>query len=102
MNYQKLILAGNVTANAKRQKSKKSDVTYTTFSVAVSGEKDDPVFFPIVMFGKLGEKLTRYITKGRGVLVEGRVRLSQQGRLGVIADQIRLGASRPKAKKAKA
>jgi single-strand DNA-binding protein len=68
-------------------------VTYTTFSVAVSGEKDEATFFPVVVFGKLGETLTQYLTKGKAVLVEGRVRLSQKGRLSVMADQIQLGAS---------
>ena len=35
MNYQKVILVGNVTKDAKRQTSKKGDIHFTTFSLAV-------------------------------------------------------------------
>ena len=98
MNYQKLIVAGNVTADAQRLTSEKKDVGYTTFSVGVSDTKNRTTFFPITVFGKYGESLAGYLTKGRQVLVEGRVTVSEQGRCNVVADTVVLGAGAEKAK----
>ena len=92
MNYQKLILAGNATGDAQRRTSKKGDVSYTTFSVGVSDGKERTTFFPVAVFGKHGEAVAKYVTKGRQVLVEGRVEVSDNGRFNVVADRVRLGA----------
>ena len=101
MNYQRIILAGNSTKNAERQTSKDGKVKYTTFRVGVSDGKDKTTFFPITVFGKLGESVAEYITKGRQVLVDGRVQIGENGRCNVVADQIRFGTQpEEKAKKA--
>ena len=92
MNYQKLVLVGNATDNAKRLTSKKGDVAYATFSVGVSDGKDRTTFFPVIVFGKLGEAVAKYITKGRQVLVDGRVDVNDKGRFRVIADRVRFGS----------
>ncbi len=97
MNYQKLIIAGNVTRNAERRTSQAGDVDYTTFSVAVSDSKDRTTFFPITLFGRMGETLTEYITKGRHILVEGRVSIGENGYFSVIADRVELGSAPRKA-----
>ena len=76
MNYQRLILVGNITGDAQRRTSQKGDVSYTTFSMGVSDGKERSVFFPVTVFGKYGESLADYLTKGRQVLVEGRVTVS--------------------------
>ena len=73
MNYHKIILVGNVTRDAQRHTSKNGDVTYTTFRVAVSDGKGRTIFFPVTVFGKHGEAVAEYITKGRQLLVEGRI-----------------------------
>ncbi len=96
MNYQKVILVGNVTKDAKRQTSKKGDIHFTTFSLAVSNGKDSTTYFPVVAFGKLGEVTAKYVIQGSQALVEGRIRLSEKGHLSVIADKVQFGA-RPKA-----
>ena len=57
MNYQKLIIVGNATVDAKQQTSRMGDVTYTTFSVGVSDGKERTTFFPITVFGKHGEAI---------------------------------------------
>lgn len=90
MNYQKFIIVGNVTADPKRQKSKKK-VAYTLFSVAVQDSKEDTVFFPIAAFNDLGKNVVKYVTKGQQVVVEGRVTVSEKGRFGVIADRVVFG-----------
>ena len=93
MDYQKIVLVGNATQDAKRQQSKKGDVEFTTFSLGVGNGKDKTTFFPIVAFGKLGEKVAIHIVKGHQVLVEGRIDVNEKGYFSVIASQIRLGSS---------
>jgi len=93
MNYQKMILAGNVTGDAELKASKKRDIKYTTFSVGVSDEKDRTTFFPVVVFGKYGEAVAKHIRKGRQVLVEGRIALSDSGRFNVVASSVVFGSA---------
>ena len=92
MNYQKSIVVGNATAAAEYQKSKKGDVAYATFRLGVTGRRGETTFFPITVFGKLAESIAKYITKGREVLVEGRVSIGEKGYFNIVADQVRLGA----------
>lgn len=93
MDYQKFILVGNASTDAKIQKSKKGDVSFATFGVGVKSGKDRTSFFPVVIFGKLGESLTPYIAKGRQMLIEGRIELSNMGRFNVVADHVVLGSA---------
>jgi single-stranded DNA-binding protein len=93
MNYQRIILAGNATQDAKRLTSKKGDVTFTTFGVGVSGANDKTTFFPVTVFGKHGKGVAEYITKGREVLVEGRIEVGENNRFNIVADRVVLGAS---------
>ena len=67
-------------------------MTFTAFDVGVSDGNDRTVFFPIIVFGHHGEAVAKYVTKGRRILVDGRVSLSDKGRISVIADQVRLGS----------
>ena len=101
MNYQKAILVGNVTKDAKRQKSKKGDIRFTTFTLAVSNGKESTTYFPVVAFGKLGEITAKYIAKGSQTLVEGRIQLSEKGQLSIIADKVQFGTRLNIIKKAK-
>lgn len=97
MNYQKLILVGNATDDAKSQQSKNGEVTFTKLSVAVRAGKEQTIFFPVTVFGKLGEAVAEYVTKGRQVLVEGRIQTSSQGRFNVVADSVSFGSQPQKA-----
>jgi single-stranded DNA-binding protein len=100
MNYQKIIIAGNATKDAKTWEAKSKQVNFTTFSVAVNKGKDKATFFPVTAFGKTGELAAQYITKGRQVLVEGRVETGEKGRFNLIADRIIFGfAPSPKEEK---
>lgn len=92
MNYQKIVLVGNVTKDPMQHTSKSGDVSYTTFRVAVS-ERDEPVYFSVTAFGKQGVLAKQYITKGKEVLVEGRIAISKNGFLDVIADRVVFGRS---------
>lgn len=95
MNYQRLILVGNVTGDPEVQKSKKG-TAYTRFSVAVGRGKEPTAFFPVVAFDKVGEVVAQYVRRGRQVLVEGRIR-TNKARFSVVADSVTFGASTGKA-----
>ena len=91
MNYQKLVLIGNATGDAERKTSRKGDVAYTRFQMGVSSGKDQSTYFKVAVFGERGEALAEKITRGRQVFVEGQIKVSKNGKFGVVANQIRLG-----------
>lgn len=79
-NLNKVFLMGNLTRDPElRHTAQGSSVT--NFSVAVNraykgsdGElKKEVSYFNIVIWGKMGENCAKYLTKGRPVLVEGRL-----------------------------
>ena len=91
MDYQKIILVGNVTVDPQVRKSKKGNITFTTLSVGIGDGKGHSVFFPTAVFGKLGETVAKHVSKGRQILVEGRIEVSDKGHFNVIADRVRFG-----------
>ena len=104
MNFQKLVLVGNASTDAKFHTSRKGDYTFATFGLAVATSKLHTTFFPITAFGQMGAVVSRQVTKGREVLVEGRVEVNQ-GRFNVIADRVVFGVTiqpEPKAEAANA
>jgi single-strand DNA-binding protein len=98
MDYQRIILVGNVTRDPERRTSQSGQVTYTAFGVGVSDAKDKTTFFPVLVFGNYGETVAQCVTRGRQVLVDGRVQVSDQGRFRVIADWVRFGSEPTAAK----
>ena len=90
MNYQKIVLVGNATKDAKRNKSKSGEVLYTTFSVGVSNGREKSTYIPVVVFGKSADIIADKVKKGCMVLVEGRLNINKQGRMNVIAENFRL------------
>ena len=92
MNYQKTILVGNATADPQERKAKKGNLYYTTFTLGIRGSQDETTFFPITVISMRAKAPAKYITKGKEVLVEGRIQVSDQGRFTIIADWIRLGS----------
>ena len=92
MDYQRLILVGNVTRDPERRTSQDSKVTYTSFGVGVSDGKDQTTFFSVPVFGDYGETAAKYVTKSRQALIDGRVQVSDNGRFRVIADRVRFGS----------
>ena len=79
-NLNKVFLLGNLTRDPElRHTANGSSVA--SFSVAVNrtykgsdGDlKKETSYFNIVVWGKLGENCSKYLTKGRPVLVEGRL-----------------------------
>jgi len=80
MNINKVMLAGNVCADAEvRQGGKES---FATFSLAVNQSKDKGVdFVPCVAFGKVGEIAGKYLKKGKPVFLEGRFSSRKSGKV---------------------
>lgn len=80
VTYNRVILAGNLTRDPEIRYLP-SGLPVVNFSIAVNSRyrqnnelKEEVSFFDIVVFGKTGENCAEYLSKGRSVLVEGRLR----------------------------
>ena len=80
LDFTRVIIAGRLTRDPETRFAP-SGLAVANFSVAVknrsksgSDAKEDVSFFDVVVFGKQGEKCAEYLSKGRPVLVEGRLR----------------------------
>lgn len=109
MNFNKIILLGNITRDIE-QKTLPSGQAVANFGLATNriyndqnGAKQQVVeFHNIVAFGKLAEICARYLTKGGLILVEGRIQtrnwLDQSGvkkyKTEVIMENMQMGPRR--------
>lgn len=78
--FNRVILAGNLVRDPEIRYLP-SGLSVTSFAIAVNSRyrqnnelKEEVSYFDIVVFGKLGETCAEYLSKGRAVLVEGRLR----------------------------
>ena len=71
-------LLGRLT-NAPELKKSNAGHTYAWFTVAVprKSDKNEADFIRCVAFGKLASAMEQYCTKGRQILVQGRLQVSQ-------------------------
>jgi len=106
MNLNKAFVLGNVTRDPE-VRSMPSGQQVASFGLATNRfytdtagqKKQDTEFHNIVVFGKLADVASRYLTKGSLVLIEGRIKTrnwqNQQGvkqyRTEIIADGLQLG-----------
>lgn len=110
-NYNRVILAGNLTRDPELRYIP-SGQPITNFTVAINrnyttqaGErKEETSFIPVVVWGKQAETCNQYLSKGRSVLVEGRLQQrsweNQEGQrrsvIEVVADRVVfLGGAKP-------
>lgn len=91
MNFSNITIVGNATRDAEKKTSRDGNVEYATFGVGVSDGKERTSFFPVVVFGDYSDTVAKYVTKGREVLVSGRVRIDEEDRFSVVADTVRFG-----------
>jgi len=78
----RIILIGNLTADPEMRYTP-SGTARTRFSIAInrqykdsSGQmKEEATFVPIVVWGSQAENCANYLSKGRSVAVEGRLRI---------------------------
>lgn len=76
--YQRLVLVGNLGRDPEMRYTPQG-TPVTTFPVATSRkysttdgqQKEETVWFRVQVWGKQGETVNQYLTKGRKVLVEG-------------------------------
>lgn len=70
-----VILMGRLTRDPE-QRTTPSGKTVVSFSLAVDrfGQDDQADFFDVTAWEKLGELVMQYLSKGRRVLVQGRLR----------------------------
>src|SRR3990170_6165002 len=80
VTFNRVILAGNLVRDPEIRYLP-SGMSVTSFGIAVNSRyrqnnevKEEVSFFDIVVFGKQGENCAEYLSKGRPVLVEGRLR----------------------------
>lgn len=81
--YNRVILIGNLLDDPKLRYTPNTSPV-ANFRLAVNtrfrsanaeAQKDETLFIDVVVFGKQAETCTQYLTKGRQVLVEGRLRI---------------------------
>jgi single-strand DNA-binding protein len=83
-NLNKVMLIGNLTRDPELRVTPKG-TAICTFSIAVNrkfkdesgGEREEVTYVDIEAWGKAGENISKYCTKGRPLFVEGRLRLDQ-------------------------
>lgn len=82
-NYNKVILMGNVTRDLQLKYLPNGNTAVVDFGLAVNrkyttggGEKkEDVLFVDCSAFGKQAETLNQYVTKGKPLMIEGRLRM---------------------------
>src|SRR3990167_2505330 len=106
MNLNKVFIMGNLTRDPEL-KTLPSGSLVANFGIATNrvwknqqGEKQEEVqFHNIVVFGRQAEIVKQYLTKGRMVMIEGRLRTNnweakdgtKRSRTEIIAEQIQFG-----------
>ena len=84
MNFNRIILAGNITRDIKMSYTP-NQTAVADFGLAVNrkytkkdgGEVDEVCFIDVVAFGKTAETIDKYLGKGDPILLEGRLDFSQ-------------------------
>lgn len=82
--YNRVILIGNLVRDPAL-KTLPSNTSVCEFSLAVNrkwkdrdgNQKDEACFVDCAAFGRQGEVINQYMTKGKALLVEGRLKLDQ-------------------------
>ena len=74
--YNKYICVGNLTRDPETKPVNDSGDTVTNLAVAVNNplSKDEVFFADVQTWGKVGENCSKYLAKGKRVLVEGRLK----------------------------
>src|SRR5512147_804785 len=98
VTYNRVILAGNLVRDPEIRYLP-SGLSVTSFGLAVNSRyrqnnevKEEVSYFDIVVFGKQGENCAEYLSKGRPVLVEGRLRQRRWATEGVKNSKIEVVA----------
>ncbi|MDR2401721.1 MAG: single-stranded DNA-binding protein [Deferribacteraceae bacterium] len=85
-NYNRVILAGNLTRDNEYRLTQGDTLSVLRNAIAVnrkSKDKEETMYIDIVLFGKQAEIFNSYTSKGRPVLIEGRLNLNTWEKEGV-------------------
>lgn len=110
MSINRVVVSGNLTRDPELRATG-SGMAVLKLGIAVndrrknpqSGEWEDvPNFFDVTVFGQRGESLSRFLSKGSKVAIEGKLRWSQwetpdgdkRSKVEIIADDIEFMSSR--------
>lgn len=81
-NINRVVLVGNLTRDPEL-KSLPSGTSVCSLRIAVNNRRkngqtgewvDEPNYFTVTVFGQQGENCARYLTRGRAVAIDGRLR----------------------------
>ena len=80
MSFSKIVIMGNLTADPD-QRTTQSGQELTRFTIAVNtrsgaGREENTAFYRCTMWGKRGEAISRYVSKGQQLLVSGTLTVS--------------------------
>jgi single-strand DNA-binding protein len=81
-NINRVILTGNLTRDPELKNVADGGLSVCSLRVACNGRRknnegqweDAPNYFDVTVFGQQGDNCARYLRKGRGVAVDGRLR----------------------------
>ena len=81
-NINRVIITGNLTKDPDLSSLPNSGTSVCSLRVAVNGRRknssgeweDQPNYFDVTVWGQQGENCKKYLSKGRGVAVDGRLR----------------------------
>jgi single-strand DNA-binding protein len=82
-NINRVIITGNLTRDPELSSPPNGGTSVCSLRVACNGRRknnetgqweDAPNFFDVTVWGQQGENCKRYLSKGRGVAVDGRLR----------------------------
>ncbi len=108
--FNKVILIGNLTKDPELRYTPQGTAV-TSFRIAVNSRykqsdelKSETLFIDIVVFGKQAESCSQYLSKGRPVLVEGRLQErrwesdgQQKSKMEIVASSVRFLSRKPDA-----
>ena len=106
MSINRVVLTGNLTKDAELKQTA-GGMAIATIRLAVNDRRknaasgqweDKPNYIDVVMFGSRGESVSRFLTKGKQIAVEGKIRWSEwenqagekRSKIEVVADDIEL------------
>lgn len=84
MNYNKVILGGRLTRDPELRHTNATSAVCNfglainhKYRTAAGEDREDVCFVDCEAWGKTAESIAKYLTKGRSILVEGRLKLDQ-------------------------
>lgn len=72
----KLILSGRATADCETRSNRNGD-PIAKFRLATNKRNGEALFIDVVVFGKQAETASKYITRGKPLIVEGRLDIAE-------------------------